>query len=379
MLTIRGFIANLFMRACSIFPLQDKVVFSSFDGKGINDNPGELYLEMKRTMPNLKYVWALTENSDDSEIIAVKPFSFAYLYHLATAKLWIDDSRKKSWTFKRKNQFYVQTWHGDVCIKMIEKDAVDSLSETYVENAKYDSQIADLMLSGSKFRTQNYRSAFWYDGPILEYGTPKATIFCENAEIYKEKVCKYYSIPEKSKIALYCPTFRSNGDLTVYDIDFERLQKSLLKRWDGEWYVIVRLHPKLQHLQHRLNYTEIILNGSSYVSTNELIMASDLIITDYSGCMFSGLQAHKTVILYTPDLDEYIEKERKLYFKINEMPFPLSTNNDELNKVILEFDEEKYCKNTQEMFTELGFVTTIDSTKRIVRYIIDKVWKGVSE
>ena len=379
MMTIRGIIANIFMRACSIFPLQDKVVFSSFDGKGINDNPGELYFEMKKSLPNLKYVWALSVKCDDDEIIAVKPYSFSYLYHLATAKLWIDNSRKKSWTYKRKKQFYVQTWHGDVCIKMIEKDAEDNLSKTYIENAKYDSKIADLMLSGSKFRSHNYRTAFWYDGPILEYGTPKATIFYQDRKQFKEKVCKHYSLPTNCKIALYCPTFRSNGNLTPYNIDFDRLIESLSKRWEGVWFVLVRLHPKLQILQNQLNYNERVLNGSSYASTNELIVASDMIITDYSGCMFDGLQAHKNVVLYASDIEEYIENERGMYFKINEMPFPLTTNNDDLNTAILEFDEKEYRKKTQELFEELGFLTTNDSTQRIVNYIKDQIWKGANE
>ncbi len=94
----------------------------------------------------------------------VKETSMKAIYHLATAKLWIDNSRKREWIIKRKGQYYVQTWHGNVCIKTIEKDAEDYLDKPYIRCAKHDSQMADLMISGSKFRTKNYRSAFYYKG-----------------------------------------------------------------------------------------------------------------------------------------------------------------------------------------------------------------------
>ena len=168
------------------------------------------------------------------------------IYHLATAKLWIDNSRKREWIIKRKGQYYVQTWHGNVCIKTIEKDAEDYLDKPYIRCAKHDSQMADLMISGSKFRTKNYRSAFYYKGEILEYGLPVSECFYKDFSIVKDKVRKFFKIDEEVKIALYVPTFREKDCLDSYDMDYERVLKALCQRWAGSWKLVIRLHPNIQ-------------------------------------------------------------------------------------------------------------------------------------
>ena len=121
------------------------------------------------------------------------------------------------------------------------------------------------------------------------------------------------------------------------------------------------------------------MNGSAYLSTDELIIGSDVLITDYSGCMFQGLEAEKIVILYTPDLTEYMRTERDLYFDITKMPFPIINSNEKIQEVILGFDEDVYRKCTNELKCQIGYKTNIDSTKNVSDYIYNKVWKGARE
>lgn len=378
MKSFRTKVGNLFMNFCSFFPLQDKVVFCCFNGNNCGDNPYLIFKEMKKKYPHFKYIWMMRNTNITIEGAKVERFvSFKSLFHLATAILWIDNTRKPSWFVKRKGQYYVQTWHGDVCIKKIEKDAESTLDEEYVLEAKHDSKMCDLMLSGSSFRTDNYKSSFWYDGEILEYGTPQAEIFYYNPEPIKEKIKNYYGIPEDAYIALYCPTFRKNDSLDAYNIDFIKLQKSLAIRWPGKWYIVVRLHPNIRHLQNNIDYTDMIINGSDYVFTNELIVASEIIITDYSGCMFDALEAHKKVVLYASDIDNYLEHERGMYFDIHKMPFPLTTTNSGLAKAIIEFDENEYKTATEQFRRIIGYKTTKGSTEKIVDYIYNKI-KGAS-
>lgn len=63
------------------------------------------------------------------------------------------------------------TWHSSMGIKKVEKDG--NLDAEYIEIAKSDSRMCDLILSGCKFRSNVIRSGFWYDGEILEKGTPR--------------------------------------------------------------------------------------------------------------------------------------------------------------------------------------------------------------
>lgn len=367
------------MRICSIFPLEDKIIFSSFDGQSCGDNPRALYEEIRMRYPDIKCIWLLYNPETHIEgAEVVKAYSVKGLYHQATARLWFFCSRQREWIYKRKDQFYVQTWHGDVCLKKIEADAKDQLGEAYMREAKHDSEMTDLMLSGSTFRTNNYRNAFLYTGEILELGTPKFVIYYEPPVKHIENVRNFYKISEATKIALYCPTFRSSGDINVYNLDYEKVLLKLKERWPGQWVILVRLHPNLQDHQGLIKYTDTILNGSAYFSIEELIIASDLVITDYSGCMFQGLSIGKKVILYTPDLDIYMSNERDFYFDIRSMPFPLAESNEDMEKIISDFNEKEYAENTKVLKESLGYKTTVESTQKIIDYIFSKV-KGFNK
>lgn len=229
------------------------------------------------------------------------------------------------------------------------------------------------MISGSKFRTDNYRNAFWYDGEILESGTPVSDCFYKDGSGIRKKVREFFSLDSKDKIALYVPTFRDTCSQKYYDMDYDRVLKTLGRRWPGTWKIILKLHPNIyqsqnHQMQNHHPYRDGILNGSEYEMTNELIIASDFIITDYSGCMFHGLEAGKKVILYASDTDEYLS-ERGTYFNIRNMPFPLAEDNDSLEQKILCFDEAAYEASAGLLYNNLGYFNGRESAGKIVCYL----------
>lgn len=378
MYTYRGSIAKLFMKLCGLLPLQEKVVFSSFDGKIYGDNPQVIYEDMKKRYPNIKYIWMMRNpRYSIPGAVVVKPHTFKAIYHFATARLWISNSRLRLWMVKRKKQFYVQTWHGDACLKKIEKDAAIVLGKDYVEEAIHDSQIADLMISGSKFRTQNYRDAFWYDGEILELGMPKTDVFYMDSLEIKKKVRDYFKVAPNVKIALYVPTFRADDNMDCYNIDYKRLLTVMQSKYGDKWIVIVRLHPKIATKQNFIEYNEDIVNGTPFNPTNELIIGSDLVITDYSACMFAGLESNTPVILYASDIDEYMD-DRGTYFNFDELPFPLAENNDELEKCIIEFDEMEYKEKADAFKNRIGYFNGPNSTEKVVDNIMKRInWRKI--
>lgn len=370
----RIFIAKCIMYLFDFIPLQNKVVFCCFDGNSYGDNPYVIFKVMKEKYPQFKYVWLVRNPKTKIQGAKVVNFpSVKSIFHLATARLWIDNARKPKWFIKRKKQFYVQTWHGDVALKMIEKDAEDKLDNEYILTAKHDSEMCDLMLSGSKFRTNNYKSSFWYNGEILEYGTPQAEVFYHDSEPIIKKVKNHYGLSRSVKIALYCPTFRKNKSLDAYNINLSKLRESLTMRWPGDWCVVVRLHPNIIFLQNDIKYSNVIINGSDYISTSELIVASEVLVTDYSSCMFDGLEAHKVVFLYASDLVHYLKYERGMYFDIRKLPFPLTTTNEKLSEAIMHFNEEDYENETDKLRRIIGFKTTKGTTLKIVEYIYKKL------
>ncbi len=344
MFTLKGVVANTFMHIYGLLPLKNKVVFSCFDGKTYGDNPKAIYEKMIEEFDDkLEYIWMMR---DEKMVIpgakVVRSYSLKALYHLATAKIWIDNSRKREWTYKRKKQYYIQTWHGGLTTKKVEKDAEDKLPESYIRSAKHDSKIADLFISGSEWNTNNYRESFWYDGEILECGLPRSDIFFkENINDIRNKVYEYYGIEKESKLILYSPTFRADGNTDCYDIDYLRLLREAEAKWGGKWRVLIRLHPNIQTAQGLINYNDRILNGSSYSSINEQIMAAEVIVTDYSSCMFDAMEIGKRVFIYASDRTAYFS-DRGTYFDLENLPFPFTENNDDLMYAIRMFDDRSY-------------------------------------
>jgi CDP-glycerol glycerophosphotransferase len=364
-----NFLTHIFVK----LPIKkNKIIISNFYGKGYGDNPKYIAEEIIKQNLDYDIVWILKKDligkaMIPSPIRTVKSNSIRHLYELATAKVWIDNVRKTIYTSKRKKQYYIQTWHGVVALKQIEKDLENQLPPNYIDIAKNDSKMIDLLLSNSKIHTNLFRRAYWYAGEILEIGSPRCEILVNSQDI-TEKVLNYFNINRKQRILLYAPTFRENLNTDVYNVDFERLIKTLEKKYGGEWIVLVRLHPVMSTKTNSLEYNSKILNATDYEDMNELLSVSDILITDYSSSMFEFSITKKPIFLYAPDIAEYIE-ERNFYFAIPSLPYPLAENNDQLQKVIEGHNNEKYLTELNNFLMEIGIFDPKGASAKIVKII----------
>lgn len=118
---------------------KNRIVMSNLLGKGYGDNPKYIANELlSRKDVDLEIVWLVKDKYYDDiprEIKQVKRGTIKELYYLSTAKIWVDNSRKHIGVTKRKSQYYIQTWHGDLFIKMLEKDVEESLPKMYIDSA----------------------------------------------------------------------------------------------------------------------------------------------------------------------------------------------------------------------------------------------------
>ena len=376
-------LAKRFMEFCAIFPIKRKVVFQSYFGDHYNCSPKAIFEKMRDLLPDCEYVWLL---KDDSIQIpgakVVRPDTWSALYHLATAAIWVDNARKPIWTVKRAGkQFYVHTDHAAFAIKKGEGAVEEKLNRAYVARAKHDSAMIDLLLSASRWQSETiYRRVFWYDGEIMECGLPRSDVFFGDGIAEQRRVREFYGLAEDVKLALYAPTFRNSADLSMYltTEDCDRVRKALCARFGGEWKLLVRLHPNMMDKQERIQYSDHILNGSAYDEINDLIMASELLITDYSSCSYDAMEAGKNVLIYATDVDEYAE-ERGFYFTMDELPFPWAADIDGFLRRIEEFDEELYRLRAREFADGYGSFNNPNASRMVAEHLIEKLnskfWK----
>lgn len=358
---------NLFV----LFPLnKKKVVFSNFNGGGYGDNPKFIAQEFLKRNLGWKLYWVSASDYDlPKGILPVRPNTIAFAFHMATAGTWVDDTRKLYYFKKRPGQFYIQTWHGGLGLKKVEKDCEDALTPEYVAYAKIDSQNMDLLLACCKWEYDSYQEAFWYDGPILQKGIPKNDIYFEDPSPYREKVLKHFSLSSDTKLALYAPTYRDSRKTDMYNLDYEQLLISLKKRFGGNWAVLVRMHPNVSYKDYPLTYTDRILNASPYENMQELLVASDIIISDYSGCAFDFPMIGKPGFLYAEDYEE-MKRTKDYYFDLKELPFTLALSSGELMKQIETFNENEYEQKCEDFRNMLDFYDDGHASKTVVDLIL---------
>jgi len=362
-----------------LFPIKkNKIVISNYDGKGYGDNGKYIVEQIIEQNLNIDIVWLLNKeligkSSFPPQVRVVKNRSLRALYELATAKIWIDNCRKCFYPPKRKDQIYIQTWHGGIALKKVEKDAESKLNYTYINKAKNDSKIANLFISNSKFCSNLYRDAFWYNGDIIECGSPRNDIFFKNDTHAKEKVCKSFKLNEQINILLYAPTFRADYGVNLYKMNFKKLINVVEDATKNEWCVLVRLHPNISDKADFMQYDSKVINATDYDDMYELLAAADILITDYSSTMFEFSLMYKPVLLYTPDIEEY-KKDRDFYFNIFSLPFPVAETEEQLYKLIQNFDHKMYTQRLKSFFNELGIVEDGNAAKRVVELIMHNMF-----
>ena len=139
-----------FLQAYNKYPIhQNKIVFSSFEGDGgFGCNPRYIAEELHKLDGSLEMIWLLhdTKKEFPAYIEPVKDSVENIVYHLATAKVWIDNYRKPYGALKREGQLYIQTWHGSMGIKAVGLYRGSLFPKIARMVSEWDSSLCDCLL-----------------------------------------------------------------------------------------------------------------------------------------------------------------------------------------------------------------------------------------
>ena len=353
---------------------KNRVVFSSYYGRGYSDSPKAICEALLASGQRLELCW-LVKNETEAKSLpqgvrAVPNTGLAKLRALATARVWVDNCRKYE-TIKKPGQFYLQTWHG-FALKRIERDAEAHLEPDYIRACKSDAKQCDLIISGSRFMTGLYQTSFWYDGKVLETGTPRNDVFFAPKGETREKVCRTLGLDVGRRLALYAPTFRADRSTAAYCLDADRVRLACESRFGGAWTVLVRLHPNVADQSERLfAYDGVrVVDATMYPDMQELLVAAELLITDYSSSMFDYALSGRPVVRFTPDAAAYAG-DRNFYFPLDRLPFPGADDNDALVQTILSLPDEN--RAWADFAAENGFAEDGGAARRCADLILNLI------
>lgn len=361
-----------------LFPIKiNKIIICNFYGNGYGDNSKYIVEEIISQGLNYDIVWLVKKDLLEKvefppQVRIVKYKSLKGLYELATAKIWIDNSRKFFYPPKRRNQFYIQTWHGGLGVKSVEKAAENKLSNEYISKAKNDSKMTNLMISNGKYITNLFKNSFWYDGEVLECGFPRNDILIQNSTTLRDELKRKLNIDRNVKLLLYAPTFRNETHVKDYLFDFDTARQLLSKRFGGDWVILFRLHPNITNLSDNIEYSDNLINASQFDDLQELLLISDAFMTDFSSCLSDYFLLKRPIFLYCSNYSDYIQ-ERGFNIDIKTLGFPMAENSDELLKNIENFDMNECRKGIEYNYKRLGYRFNEHASRDIVDIVKSKI------
>ena len=368
------------------YPIENnKIVCYGFGGYADHEKYiTEALLKMNK---NLHLIWIVKKFPVDVpegvEVVFNGNFK-RYIREMETAKIWIFDVPIEMNLIKREEQIYIQTKHwGSITLK---KFYLDTPLVSQVKDNEYfwklNGKWMDYIISGSEFDEKSCRSGFNFKGKFLRFGSPRSDAMFE-PDRYKSKIYKHFNLNPEDHILLYAPTFRfrnaKEGDIEVVPQDFlnfEMLMSSLKVRWPLSWKILLRLHPHLRTQAKRLKKPDFVIDVTDYDDNQELAAAADIMISDYSSFMFEPAYVLKPVFLYAPDKDEYVKNERELLLDYDSLPFPISTNDEELATQIEKFDEEAYNQDVKKFLASYNVCEDGHASQRAAQFILDLITRG---
>lgn len=260
---------------------------------------------------------------------------------------------------KRKGTSVIQLWHACGAFKKFGYDTSADIPSYYKGNVLAN---CDLVTVSSQICVKPFSSALRLpEKAVRPVGVSRTDLYFNDTfnQACRNHFFSQYPNAQGKKIVLWVPTFRGNpGIASVKGLDDILHARDQLK---DTHYFIIKLHP----------HTQAHIEGTNCsISSEELLPVADVVITDYSSILFDAMIYKHPLVLFVPDLDEYLDN-RGFYLDYNTLPGLRAQNLEQLLQILT--DEDLLHSSVNKVYTDFydKYMASCDghSTKRIINYI----------
>ena len=318
------------------FEPRDAVLFQCYRGEFSTDSQRALHEELWRRSSPLELLWAVSSYSVPLPEGAVPLLigSRKWYEAVGSARYLCQNIDYDRFFRKRPYQSYLQTFHGYPWKSMgVSLWRAQGKSERLIaaecdrRNSAWDS-----ILVPAPFCEELYRREYRYPHQVLVTGYPRddALVTNEASRVRTEVLTRLGIEPDK-KVVLYAPTWRDTVATGAWTAKFfDALDLDQLTEELGDDYVLLLRGHNYNLREGSVGSSASVLDVSSYPEVNDLILAADVAVLDYSSLRFDWLLTEKPVIFFVPDLADYLSARTVLFEYGPTAPGPLLNTTEEV-------------------------------------------------
>ena len=372
--------AKAIVRLCThvfwVFPIKmNRVYFQSYEqARSYSCNPKYISEKLEKE-GTLELVWAFSRPADYKDfkirgITTVKYLSLKWFYYVLTARVVVINVIPRSFIAKRPGQFVICTGHSGGAYKRIGY-AKNTASLANYWTLRMAKQSIDLFVSSSKAYTESNIKSYHYTGRVLNCGMPRNDVFFDEKRKESIRNATREQLGLSGMVILYAPTYRGHiygADSIGFGLPTERILKS--KNGKGVKILLRQHHHDNTDYSESLNQN--VINVSNYPDMQELLLASDILITDYSSSIWDYALLEKPCILYVPDLIEYETKDGGFFTPIDQWPGIVCSTEDELISTINRIEEYPYKAIAKKHLNEFQSYENGTACLSVARVILEE-------
>lgn len=362
-------------------PLQRSMLLASYLGEFATDSQLAIDRHLAEHHPDIERIWGVAGTStlvpDGARSVVIG--SAAWYEAVATSRFHSKNIDFGAWYRTRPGQAYLQTFHG-YPFKSMGLDFWRSKGWNVAEIRQAIRKVQaewDLILVPSAECEAYYRESFLYEGPVLVAGYPRTDVLvnADAAEV-RRTVLARIGVPEEKTVVLYAPTYRDSLTTKLYAAArFDELDLKLLTDALGEEYVVlVRGHNNNQREDDRVPRAGSVVDVTDYPDINELTLAADAAILDYSSLRFDWAITGKPIVFFVPDVETYFGQRPPLFSFEDSAPGPWARTTTEVAAALVDLAglRDSYSTQIEKFNQRFNYLHDGRATERVLATLLDE-------
>jgi CDP-glycerol glycerophosphotransferase len=359
-------------------PLDETSVYlQSYTGVAATDSQRAIHDELRRSRPDLTLHWGVADSSTQVPEggVPVVIGSREWYRVLATARYLCNNIDFDRWFTKRPGQQFLQTFHGYPAKSMGIRlwEAKQFTPRRIRAELARTSDDWDLILTPTPEMDVHYRTEYAYEGPIESAGYPRDDLLVSPAaEAARQSARERLGVSPDATVVLYAPTWRDDlatsyrSATIVRHLDLE----SATERLGEEFVFLMRGHRFHARGARRSGRTARLIDVTDYPEINDLILAADAAVLDYSSLRFDFALTGRPMLFLVPDLHTYTGGVRGFLYPFEgSAPGPLIEDAEEVVDRLRDLDgvRTEFADAYQRFNEQFNYLQDGKAAERVVK------------